>query len=91
MLGGSGGRVKPITWAIYMSRRNGYARAQINNLRAVIQTTPMNEWQLKNMYDVIDFLETSLSEAAKEGCHHCGERTVGTPCWWCGLLNENGG
>ena len=33
------------------------------------------------------FLRTRLTDAAKAGCHHCGEGEKGSPCWWCGLKN----
>ncbi len=34
-----------------------------------------------------DFITERLTEAAIEGCHHCGEGDKGSPCWWCGLKN----
>jgi hypothetical protein len=36
---------------------------------------------------LIWFLDKRLTDAAKGGCHHCGEGDKGTPCWWCGLRN----
>jgi hypothetical protein len=33
----------------------------------------------------IQFLETRLTEAAIDGCHHCGDGYEGEPCHHCGL------
>lgn len=37
--------------------------------------------------ETLKFLNRRLTEAAKHGCHHCGEGERGSPCWWCGLRN----
>lgn len=37
------------------------------------------------MDEAIDFLRMRLSDAARDGCHHCDETQPAHICWWCGL------
>lgn len=37
--------------------------------------------------DALYFGRKRLTDAARGGCHHCGEGDHGTPCHWCGLKN----
>lgn len=57
-------------------RHGGYGRAVIQALR------------LGDVAFAIAWLEASLTDAALDGCHHCGEREAGEPCRWCGLKTE---
>lgn len=37
----------------------------------------------------IGWLVANLTDAARAGCHHCGEaERSDAPCWWCGLRDE---
>lgn len=59
-------------------------------LKAAMQRTPdAIPTELREAVDgVLWFLDRRLTDAAKAGCHHCGEGDRGIPCWWCGLRNR---
>jgi hypothetical protein len=53
----------------------------------------LNELQRTAPHESVErallFLRSCLTDAAVEGCHHCGEgEEPGSPCWWCGLHNK---
>jgi hypothetical protein len=61
-----------------------------NDLRAVLRELPADapeetRWRLLK---AIGFINGRLSEAAREGCHHCDEERNGrgAACYWCGLV-----
>lgn len=64
-----------------MPERKEYGQAIIE---ALSQEQPSEA-----MTHAIDWLRANLTEAARYGCHHCGEgdRPDG-PCWWCGLRDK---
>lgn len=73
-----------------MSIKNMYARGVIDGLRD-LQERMRDELVghlLTPVDEAIEFLEHRLTEAAIEGCHHCGEKHEGQPCWWCGLKEQ---
>lgn len=64
-----------------------YANYHMRRLKAATQRTPARLPQEVQdaVRGVLQFMERRLSEAAKEGCHHCDEVGPGEPCRWCGL------
>jgi hypothetical protein len=62
-----------------MARRAGYGREIVH---ALIRG------EVGANVRAIQFLESSLTDAALDGCHHCGECETGEPCSWCGLKTE---
>jgi hypothetical protein len=61
-------------------RAGGYGRAVIV---ALVESPVASDPAVRR---AIDFLRANLTDAALDGCHHCGEGDrQDAPCWWCGL------
>ncbi len=52
---------------------------------------PVDETETRALLeDIRSFLRRRLTDAAKGGCHHCGEQeTRYAPCHWCGLKGKS--
>ncbi len=68
-------------------RHESFGQSVIVELRALGKSLHDNGYDAPAIERAVTFLTTRLTEAARHGCHHCGEGERGTPCYHCGLRN----
>lgn len=64
-----------------------YGNDVTRQLATALKRSDLPDDARKAIETAVTFLRTRLTDAAKSGCHHCGEGDRGTPCWRCGLKN----